>query len=162
MGIWDNICWDVDISRICVMGRTKCVGAGDKEKQGIGGEGGSAGEMEEEGGHGIRKIGGRRCKGCRGVEAGRDVIKREISMTETLHAIFDGRVLRPKGRVNLEINRDYVLTVELKEAAEGIEKCGQDSAFNLSALAVKTGISDLASEHDHYLYGNLKRGNDNA
>ena len=47
-------------------------------------------------------------------------------------------------------------------AKEGIKKGLQDSAFNLSSLAVKTGISDLASEHDHYLYGNLKRGNDNA
>ncbi|MFH1288867.1 MAG: hypothetical protein ABII25_09275 [bacterium] len=83
-------------------------------------------------------------------------------MTKTLHAVFDGRVLRPKGLVDLEVNRDYVLTVELREAGEEIKKSYKDSALDISALAVKTGISDLATEHDHYLYGSLKRGDDNA
>ncbi len=32
-----------------------------------------------------------------------------------------------------------------------------DAAFDLSSLAVKTGISDLSTEHDHYLYGTPKQ-----
>ncbi len=33
-----------------------------------------------------------------------------------------------------------------------------DSAFDLSALSVETGITDLAAEHDYYLYGIPKQG----
>jgi hypothetical protein len=33
-----------------------------------------------------------------------------------------------------------------------------DPADNLPDLAVSTGIPDLASEHDHYIYGTPKRG----
>ncbi len=77
-------------------------------------------------------------------------------MTRTLHAIFDGKVLRPKEPVDLEIDRDYVLTISLEENKK-IRKEELDPAFNLSALACKTGISDLATEHDHYLYKTVKR-----
>jgi len=28
-----------------------------------------------------------------------------------------------------------------------------DPAFDISSLAIDTGITDLATEHDHYLYG---------
>lgn len=84
-------------------------------------------------------------------------------MAKTLCAVFDGKVLRPKEPVvGLKINRDYVLSIDIEEDDEKVENGICDSAFNLSSLAVKTGISDLASEHDYYLYGNLKRGNDNA
>lgn len=76
-------------------------------------------------------------------------------MVKTLHAIFDGKVLCPEKPVDLEINRHYMLTIEsIKE----IDMAQNDPAFNLSSLAIKTGISDLATEHDHYLYGIPKRG----
>ena len=32
-----------------------------------------------------------------------------------------------------------------------------DSLLRLASYAVNTGISDLAAEHDHYLYGTPKR-----
>jgi len=32
-------------------------------------------------------------------------------------------------------------------------------AFDIASLAVDTHISDLAAEHDHYLYGSPKRDN---
>lgn len=78
-------------------------------------------------------------------------------MTKTVHAIFDGETLRPEGPVDLEINRHYLLTIEQEE--EAVE---DDPLFNLSSLAIKTGIKDLASEHDYYLYGKPKRGEDNV
>lgn len=34
---------------------------------------------------------------------------------------------------------------------------GSDPAFRLHELAVKTGIRDLAEQHDHYIYGTPKR-----
>lgn len=77
-------------------------------------------------------------------------------MTKTVHAVFDGKALRPEGPVDLEINRHYLLTIEPEE--EAVE---DDPAFNLSFLSVKTGIKDLASEHDFYLYGKPKRAENN-
>lgn len=74
-----------------------------------------------------------------------------------MHAIFDGRALRPEGPIDLEINRHYLLTIAPDKAA--VE---DDPAFNLSFLSVKTGINDLASEHDFYLYGQPKIGANNA
>nr|QNO55703.1 hypothetical protein EEOEGNLI_00040 [Methanosarcinales archaeon ANME-1 ERB7] len=66
-------------------------------------------------------------------------------------------MLRPEERVDLEVGTRYVLSIESKQKINDIEK---DPAFNLSSLAVKTNISDLATEHDHYLYGIPKRGSD--
>ena len=80
-----------------------------------------------------------------------------MTKTKTLHAVFDGKVLRPEGSVDLELGKRYVLSIESKQKINDIEK---DPAFNLSSLAVKTNISDLATEHDHYLYGIPRRGSD--
>ena len=77
--------------------------------------------------------------------------------TRTLHAVFDGEVLKPVTPVDLKVGKRYVLTVESKQEVTDVEK---DPAFNLSSLAVKTNISDLSTEHDHYLYGMPKRGSD--
>ena len=81
-------------------------------------------------------------------------------MTRSLHAIFDGKVLCPEETVDLQVNRHYLLTIEPVGKIEGQNDLESDPAFNLSSLAVKTGIPDLATEHDHYLYGILKRGVD--
>jgi len=80
-----------------------------------------------------------------------------MTKTKILHAVFDGKVLRPEQSVDLEVGRHYVLTVESEQEGTDIEI---DPAFNLSSLAVKTNISDLATEHDHYLYGIPRRGSD--
>lgn len=80
-------------------------------------------------------------------------------MMKTLRAVFDGKVLKPEGSVDLEVGKRYILTVESKGKSNDVEK---DSAFDLSSLAVKTNIPDLAAEHDHYLYGTSKRGSDGA
>ena len=47
----------------------------------------------------------------------------------------------------MEVGKRYVLTVESKQEIPDVEK---DPAFDISSLAVKTNISDLATEHDHY------------
>nr|QNO55318.1 hypothetical protein NDMCNHHP_00018 [Methanosarcinales archaeon ANME-1 ERB7] len=57
----------------------------------------------------------------------------------------------------MEVGTRYVLSIESKQKIDDIEK---DPAFNRSSLAVKTNISDLATEHDHYLYGIPRRGSD--
>ena len=81
-----------------------------------------------------------------------------MTKTKTLHAVFDGKVLRPEESADLELGTRYVLSIESKQKNnDDIEK---DPAFDLSSLAVKTNISDLATEHDHYLYGIPRRGSD--
>jgi len=77
-----------------------------------------------------------------------------MTKTKTIHAVFDGEVLRPEKPVDLEVGKRYVLTIESKQKITDAEK---DPAFDLSSLSVKTNISDLATEHDHYLYGIPRR-----
>jgi len=79
-------------------------------------------------------------------------------MIKTLHAVFDGRVLRPEEPADLEVNKHYLLSIEPVEKTKEVEDIKNDSAYNISEIAVKTGVHDLASEHDHYLYGKPKRG----
>lgn len=83
-------------------------------------------------------------------------------MTKKLHVVFDGKVLRPEEPVDLEPNKHYMLTIEPMEGVEETPSVEDDPAFNLSSLAVKTGIPDLATEHDHYLYGTPKRRDEDA
>lgn len=73
-------------------------------------------------------------------------------MNQNVVALFDGKALHPKEILNLQHNQYYILSIEpIGQAVEA------DSAFDISALAVKTGISDLATAHDFYLYGKPKR-----
>lgn len=81
-------------------------------------------------------------------------------MTKKLHAIFDGEVFRPEEPVDLEVNRHYLLNIEPLEKVKHIDNMEDDPALNISSLAVRTGIDDLATEHDHYLYGISKKGSE--
>lgn len=75
-------------------------------------------------------------------------------MSKTLHVIFDGKVLRPEGPVDLKSNTHYVVTIEREE------KSGTQDLWNvLGNFAGKVeGPEDWSQEHDHYLYGTPKRG----
>ena len=70
-------------------------------------------------------------------------------MTKTLHAVFDGKVLRPEETVDLELNVRYLLTIERKEAKE--KRNLWDVLSNLSGTV--EGPDDWSEAHDHYLYG---------
>ncbi|MDI6751496.1 MAG: hypothetical protein QME07_01365 [bacterium] len=74
-------------------------------------------------------------------------------MTKTLHAVFDGKVLRPEETVDLEPDTSYIVTVNKKDSLES-----QNLWSVLSDLAGKVeGPSDWSEEHDHYLYGTPKQ-----
>jgi hypothetical protein len=62
---------------------------------------------------------------------------------------------RPDRFIFLAVKK-YTITVKSLPEDTDVE---QDPAFDLSSLAVTTGIPDLASEHDHYLYGLPKQRN---
>ncbi len=81
-------------------------------------------------------------------------------MTKKVHAVFDGKVFCPEEPVELEINGHYVLNIEPVNKEKQKDNVEFDSAFDLASLAVKTGMPDLATEHDHYLYGTPKRESD--
>ena len=73
-------------------------------------------------------------------------------MALTLHAVFDGQVLRPEESLSLEQNRRYLVTVEEDSGstAPGQEEQG---GYPLSALlraAADLGVTDLAERHDDY------------
>lgn len=78
-------------------------------------------------------------------------------MTKTLKARFDGRVLVPEQPVDLPQN--CVLKIHVEEAAE------PEAIAPLAALADwaeqlpddPDSPTDLAAQHDHYLYGTPKR-----
>ncbi|GFO96820.1 hypothetical protein ig2599ANME_1010 [groundwater metagenome] len=76
-----------------------------------------------------------------------------MPQTKTLHAIFDGNVLRPEESVDLELNVRYLVTIERKE------ETGQQSLWDtLNKFSGKVeGPEDWSKEHDHYLYGVPKR-----
>jgi len=78
-------------------------------------------------------------------------------MTKRLHAVYDGKVFCPEEPVDLKFNERYVLTIESNEQDNDIDISEIDAAYNLSSLAIRTGIHDLASEHNHYLYGTPKQ-----
>ena len=71
---------------------------------------------------------------------------------ETVHAVYEGNIFRLKHPLNLKRGQEVELTVKEVEPAEN------DPSYNISSLAVETGISDLAEEHGHYLYGTPERG----
>jgi hypothetical protein len=75
-------------------------------------------------------------------------------MTKTLKVLFDGTVFRPSGPVDLEAGKNYTITVQLSTENSDVDA---DPAYDIASLAVDTHISDLAAEHDHYLYGSPKR-----
>lgn len=73
--------------------------------------------------------------------------------TRTLHARFDGKVLKPEEPVNLKQDVRYLITVESEEPT------GKQSLWDvLDEFTGKVeGPKDWSEEHDHYLYGVSKR-----
>ena len=72
-------------------------------------------------------------------------------MALTVHAVFDGEVLRPEESVSLEPNKRYLLTVEEDASAAPLQD--EVRPYPLSELlgaAADLGVADLAERHDHY------------
>jgi len=72
---------------------------------------------------------------------------REIEVT------FDGEVLRPDEPLDLEPNKTYRVRIQPSDAkappASGLSR--------ILELARDLEVSDLAEQHDHYLYGLPKK-----
>ena len=70
-------------------------------------------------------------------------------MVETIEAIFDGKVLRPKGPLTLEPNTRVRVTVETLEPAASEPTSFLETAESLNL----DGPPDWAENVDSYLYG---------
>jgi len=72
-------------------------------------------------------------------------------MTKAVYAIFDGKVFTPEETVHLKPNQRYLLQIVLEE--KSLKKKKKRVLQRISARAVDLGVSDLANQHDHYLFG---------
>lgn len=75
-------------------------------------------------------------------------------MTQTVMAVFDGKVLHPEGALNLLPNIRYQITIEDLPPAASDENAW-DILERLSGSV--TAPEDWAVEHDHYIYGTPKQ-----
>jgi hypothetical protein len=77
-------------------------------------------------------------------------------MRITIDAVYDGEALRPEGPVDLRPHTRYRLIIE--DAVDPEPSGGPPEAVShILARAEDLGVSDLAEQHDHYLYGTPKQ-----
>jgi predicted DNA-binding antitoxin AbrB/MazE fold protein len=87
-------------------------------------------------------------------------------MTTNLKAIYENGVLRLEEPLSLPEGTQVDVTVTSPEEDNGepsqrMEDRSWDALTQLlTECAIDTGVPDLASQHDHYLYGIPKRLND--
>lgn len=83
-------------------------------------------------------------------------------MTGKFRVHFDGKVLVPDEPVDLPIGRSLNVRIESEQpaATEGSDRPLLDLAKMLAELPPVDDVdlpTDLAAQHDHYLYGTPKR-----
>ncbi len=87
-------------------------------------------------------------------------------MTTNLKAIYENGVLRLEQPLAVPEGAEVEVTVSLSDADNGKPLPEtDDQAWDaltqlLNECAIDTGVSDLAHQHDHYLYGLTKNGTD--
>lgn len=80
-------------------------------------------------------------------------------MTKTVHVVFDGDTLRPSQSLNLIKGHEYeIIIINDSEPDDGTSD-PENILLKISDLAVNTGISDLAENHDFYPHGAEKHVN---
>ncbi|MBW8878430.1 MAG: hypothetical protein JF614_26015 [Acidobacteria bacterium] len=70
--------------------------------------------------------------------------------------VKDGTIVLEPG---IELPEGSSVRIELESAEARMEEGASDPLFHITDLAVETGISDLATNIDHYLYGHPKASN---
>ena len=69
--------------------------------------------------------------------------------------VKDGAIVLDPG---IELPEGSAVRVELEPAEARQDEYTSDPLFRITDLAVETGIPDLATDIDHYLYGHPKAG----
>jgi len=84
-------------------------------------------------------------------------------MTTNLKAIYENGVLRLEEPLPLPEGTEVDVSVSLAETENGQHSQKTDAqgwdalAQLLNECAIDTGVTDLAQQHDHYLYGLTKK-----
>lgn len=83
-------------------------------------------------------------------------------MTTNLKAIYEQGVLRLNEPLPLPDGAEVDVTVTLeddnRDRSQGMEDRSWDALTQLlDECSIDTGVTDLADQHDHYLYGISKR-----
>ncbi len=73
---------------------------------------------------------------------------------KSIKAVYDGKRVKLLEPVSLPANTPLEILVKKKQPER---KRRQDSWDSLGDDAIDLGVSDLAEQHDHYLYGVPKR-----
>jgi hypothetical protein len=73
----------------------------------------------------------------------------------TIKATFDGTSFKIVEPIELEPNKEYLLTVEKNSTSNGEHAI----EFLIKNAGTIHGPPDFSDEHDHYLYGTPKKGN---
>ncbi|MEA2603684.1 MAG: hypothetical protein QOF89_4676 [Acidobacteriota bacterium] len=69
--------------------------------------------------------------------------------------VKDGAIILEAG---IELPEGSVVKIELESAEPRRDEDASDPLFRITDLAVETGIPDLATNIDYYLYGHPKAG----
>lgn len=77
-------------------------------------------------------------------------------MQRSIRVIFDGEVLRPEEPLDLTPNGRYLVSIQ-ESPPEPTKPDAPGMLDDLLDLVTEFGVSDLAAQHDHYLYGTPKR-----
>jgi len=87
-------------------------------------------------------------------------------MTRTLRAHFDGKVIVPEEPVDLPVGQSLSVQIESREQSRSTARLDAPAENPFAALidwvkklppAGDDVPTDLAAQHDHYLYGTPKR-----
>jgi hypothetical protein len=78
-------------------------------------------------------------------------------MSHTFEVVYDGKVLQPTEPVDLLPNVRYRVTVLEEVQPQAKPSDMPRSVARILEIAQPLGVSDLAEQHDHYLYGLPKK-----
>lgn len=83
-------------------------------------------------------------------------------MSHRVHAVYDGKVLRPEDDLDLEPNTRYLLIVEKDDDTPEISRETPYPLSVIRSLATDMEVTDLAERHDVYAHKKLKDTQDLA
>jgi hypothetical protein len=89
------------------------------------------------------------------MSAKRTVVEVVMNIQQQLYEEIEALPLEAQEKILKMVH--FLKTEILTPVKSKPRKKAKTSLADLDLLAVDTGISDLAAQHDHYLYGSLKR-----
>jgi predicted DNA-binding antitoxin AbrB/MazE fold protein len=75
-----------------------------------------------------------------------------MTKTKVVHAVFDGKVLKPEGSVDLEVGTRYLLTIERTIETKAPREEPPYPLTQILELATDMRVDDLSTRHDWYAH----------